>query len=993
MKPLKLTMVAFGPYAQRVELDFANGLRDNIFVITGNTGAGKTTIFDAICYALYGATSDNNGRQALELRSHFANEQSDKTYVEFEFEIHGQAYRVRRTPPQMRKKTRGEGFTEEKHTVEFKKLAEDSVSITRVEDVERELNSLLGLTLDQFKRIVMLPQGAFREFLQDKSSEKTLLLRRLFDTSFYDYLTELLGSKSKVLSENVKELATKMYTNLTHVICEAESELAGLIVDKAHIPEIVSNLLNLVVELEHSYQEELKQIKLAIVQLTELEKHVDKAREQQLLIEERGRLELRLAELNAQSEQITVMERQLVSAQLAEKNLATESILNISCQELSKLESDLQVAMERLPVLTEQEKNAQLALDGLLEQERNVNELQSKITSLYNYLPKIEQLVEIDKSLRLSKQELVIKEQALKMSDLQEELVNINKQRDGLRNLYKELQNKDKQSGMQQELQSKHELLEQSLQKCEGELSRQRELLLNSAAIILARSLREGEPCPVCGSSEHPKIMNVYGDIPTKAAVDKLERDVTAIKKELNIVGKSMASLQIELGKADAAIAAVTASADIKALIGAEFDLKKIAELGTPLTERADNINKEFFLQGIDFNNLPEKQWLQDRVLALHAHINSEQGRQAILMADVPESYRDTRIISKKLRALEQEQATCKKVMQQLRTAAEQSKLSLNSLTVQIRALQENTSIKQLAVAEWQAKHRAFLQVNFATDDELYKQAKMLIENIPSLQQAVQEHQKALAACNMRLQGLSVLILAEDFDLPALVSALADAREALQNMQEQLGAHKNSLDNNKRILQVVQADLAESGEKIRQHALVSKLFRLANGGGIQRMKLETFVLSTYFDDILAHANVRLQKMTNNQYLLIRRVESAGRGFKGLDIDVDDAHTGKLRSVSTLSGGESFKASLALALGLADVVQANAGGIRLDTMLIDEGFGTLDEESLDVAIDTLMELQEHGRVIGVISHVPALKNRVACKLVVEKGIMGSNAYFE
>lgn len=993
MKPLKLTMVAFGPYAQKVELDFTKGLRDNIFVITGNTGAGKTTVFDAICYALYGATSDNNGRQALELRSHFASEQTEKTYVEFEFAIHGQAYRVKRMPPQLRKKTRGEGFTEEKHAVEFKKLDADSVSITRVEDVERELNSLLGLTLEQFKRIVMLPQGAFREFLQDKSSDKTLLLRRLFDTSFYDSLTELLGSKAKALSESVKELETKMYTNLTHVACDAESELAELITNKGYIPDIINQLVMLVTELESRYQAQLKAIQTASEQLADTEKSVNRAREQQMFIEERARLEVRLNELNAHSEQIKLAEHNLNYAQLAEKNLSTEAVLNSSVQELEQLQAALQNLLVQLPTLNACDQKARLEVHKLDSLDKQVNELQTQITALQGYLPKVQQLNDLEKSLHLTQQELVNKEQALQMSDKKERLDNINKQRDQLRLLYKELQNKERQLVFQTELQQQHSLLEQNWQVADKELSSQRELLLNSAAITLAKTLKAGHPCPVCGSLEHPQIMDLRGDIPTKSAVDKLDRETRTIKKELDAVSKNIAESQLEIARLDAAIAAVTAREDISSMVDGALDMNNVGHLGVDLKGEAEDILKDFSKQGINPDSLPDKKMLQDNILALQARLNSEQGQKAVLIADVPEGYRDALLINSELQNLQQKQAAIRQEMQKIRTAAEESKLALNSINIQITALQDSLQTKEHAVAEWRTKHEEFLQIHFAASRDAYLQAKSYISAIAALQRQVQDHQKALDACNLRLYELKNLILPEEFDVLSLERNLADSREALQAMQEKISGLKYSLDNNKRILHLLQADFAESGERIRQHAVISKLFRLSNGGAAHRMKLETFVLSTYFDDILAHANIRLQKMTNNQYLLVRRTENSGRGFKGLEIDVDDAHTGKLRSVSTLSGGESFKASLALALGLADVVQANAGGIQLDTMLIDEGFGTLDEESLDVAIDTLMELQAHGRIIGVISHVAALKNRIACKLVVEKGVEGSTAWFE
>lgn len=994
MRPLKLTMVAFGPYAQRVELDFTTGLRDNIFVITGNTGAGKTTIFDAICYALYGATSDNNGRAALELRSHFASEQIEKTYVEFEFAIREQAYRVKRMPPQLRKKLKGEGFTEEKHSVEFQKLDGQSVSVTRVEDVERELNALLGLTLEQFKRIVMLPQGAFREFLQDKSSDKTVLLRRLFDTAFYDRLTDLLAEKVQELRELVKSLEARMYTNLTHVACEPESELAELITTKGHIPEIIAALEMLVARLDTDFEAELKASKQVSENLLNLEKAVNKAREQQLFIEERGRLELRLQELEQQTAGIEAAEKLYLAAELAEKHIATEEILVKTTQELHQLEQELLGLQDKLPVLTEQAAATQTALADVPALETQLNNNTSRLVVLDSYLQKVKQIESLRNALAKSEQELKTKEQLMSMSAQLVELNTINSQCSSLRELYVAWSNLNKQKQASADHQTKLEALEALVVSAEAELKEKRELLINSAAITLARGLQVGQACPVCGSTEHPLPAAASGEIPSKAELEQLDRVLSEHKRSLDLMTKRNNQLHQELVKTESAIEVLHMREELKVLLAAteQLDLDKIGKLGITLRERADIIKDSFAKQGLAVEQNIDQTELAEVIQRLRETISSAQGQLSVLFADVPTEYRQAAYIQQEQHSVHESLQNLRQTIEQRRSAAEQARTALQNIQVQIVGLQEQFKVKSLGQAEWQSRYRQFLQLDFAGEENAYIQAKANIGRIAELKKQVQEYHKALDAGKLRLAELAALIENGEFDLAAMEHSLADEREALQTMQERLSGLKHSLDNNKRILHSVRADFSESGEQLKQHALVSKLYKLANGGSAQRMKLETFVLSAYFDDILAHANVRLQKMTNNQYLLVRRTESGGRGFKGLEIDVDDAHTGRLRSVSTLSGGESFKASLALALGLADVVQENAGGIQLDTMLIDEGFGTLDEESLDVAIDTLMELQEHGRVIGVISHVPALKNRIACKLVVEKGVEGSYAYF-
>ena len=994
MRPLKLTIVAFGPYAGHVELDFTKGLRDNIFVITGNTGAGKTTIFDAICYALYGATSDNNGRQALELRSHFASEQTEKTYVEFEFAIRGQAYRVKRMPPQMRKKLKGDGFTEEKHAVEFQKLDGESVTVTRVEDVERELGNLLGLSLEQFKRIVMLPQGAFREFLQDKSSDKTVLLRRLFDTAFYDRLTYFLEEEVKALSERVKSLEARIYTNLNHVVREPESELDELIMAKGHIPDINAALERLVDSLSEQFAAGIKSSKQANDKVLELEKGVHKAREQQLFIDERGRLELKLQALNRQSADISAAEQLYTVAELAEKNLATEDVLNSTLQELSKLGQDLVAMQDKQPALAAQAQTAQADLAGVKELEAQLSSATGQLPLLTSYLQKIKQIEQLQTSMVEAEKELKATEQMLSMSAQASELLTIEAQCTGLRELYRVLTHVDKQKTAYEQNQTQQVELEKQVSSAESELVRKRELLISSAYITLARALKDGEACPVCGSLEHPAPAHIDGDIPDKAELYSLDKTLVQLKRAWESSIKQGNALQQDLLRSEGQIAVLTMREDIRQLLTGDeqLELSNVGRLGIMLKERAEEIKTEFAKQGLTVDNVVEPQALSTAVQALRERISAGQGQLSLLLAEVPAEFRVAADVNRQMRSLEQSVQQLKQEIERRRVADEQARMAVQSMQVQIAALQDSIKSKSASKDEWTKRHEGFLQANFDSDVLQYTRAKEQIPAVAALKKQVQEYRKELDSCTARLQELSGLIEQQDFDLPTMESHLADAREALQSLQEQLSGLKHSLDGNKRILHSVKADLAESGEQLKRHALVGKLYKLANGGAAHRMKLETFVLSAYFDDILAHANVRLQKMTNNQYLLVRRTDTGGRGFKGLDIDVDDAHTGRLRSVSTLSGGESFKASLALALGLADVVQENAGGIQLDTMLIDEGFGTLDEESLDVAIDTLMELQEHGRVIGVISHVPALKSRIACKLVVEKGVEGSFAYF-
>lgn len=998
MKPLKLTMTAFGPYAKTTVLDFEHSLKDNIFVISGPTGAGKTTIFDAICYALYGDTSDNNRRSQTELRSHFATEHSERTSVELEFAVHGIRYYIKRMPQQQRKKLRGEGFTEEKHSVEFRKMVDDAVSKTRVEEVNEDIVGLLGLTLAQFKRIVMLPQGAFREFLQDNSSNKTELLRKLFDTDFYDKLTIRLQEKAKKHLERSKELESAIYTNLTHVICDADHELVQLIADRAPLDQIIAGFEALNAQARQSLtagEAELSEQTQTVASMEELVQHL---RERQAKVLERERLTTKLRELTAQNEAIVLMQQRQAAISAAQQNLDKDSLWQETLREMAQIQQALVTEEAAAAQLSTQQRTLNKELSELPQRQRQLQTQLLTLNKLGEYARKLEQIQVKQKNIEQYQQELQQQELWLKVSKVKQQYELVQTQMNLLRELYRITKSIVDYEQQLQTTELQQATLREQLNFQTQDLAHKQEIYIKAAAIGLAKELSPGQPCPVCGASEHPHPAPTDVRIPGKQELSEAAQAIKKLQKELSDTEKLLTRAQRELREQQKLQNESLRQAALQTFIVAAEpaqQLDQIQEMGINLAAKA----KEAAAELAEYNvgpaeKIPDAEQLELRRQELQTAYSTENGQLALLVSEVPTEYQNGSVLRNELE-------TVRSIVEREQSAIENVRLLHSNITVQLTAktsnitnLRHNIELADTKKARLQQERELFLKEHFSDSSEAYEQALSEIPLLAGLNARIKHHAEELLICRTSLEKLPLFEQnSAEPDLETAVNNLIAKRQHLQELNVRLAMLTNGLARNRELLKTVQRDSAVRSELAEQYALLGSLAKMAGGANQSKMKLEAFVLSSYFDEILAKANVRMQKMSDNRYLLMRRQEISGGGYQGLELNVYDTHTCKERSVSTLSGGESFKAALSLALGLADVVQANAGGIRLDTMLIDEGFGTLDEESLDTAIDTLMELQEYGRIIGVISHVTALKNRIAAKLIVHRDVDGSYACFE
>ena len=540
----------------------------------------------------------------------------------------------------------------------------------------------------------------------------------------------------------------------------------------------------------------------------------------------------------------------------------------------------------------------------------------------------------------------------------------------------------------------------------------QAELFINAAAIRLANELKVGQACPVCGSLDHPNPRRSDEKILSKNELDQFRFDVESLENKVRQVQQELTVLQTTQSEEQRSLNELVQTLQGRHVVSSDFRLNQ--EVADQLSEALRKETHELVqliekvhldVQRLE-NEIQRLTQLKLEIEPLEQQIDQKQGvlqeqrdrykaeqrSKKDLEESIPENYRSLEVLNQMMSEVE-----LRKV--ELEQNISSSEADYQRVTTQIAGLKaaiEEVN-QQLAyyIEQFEQSNEAFFEQiqTYFESVERYEEAKQWIELLAQLEQQVQNYYQELHTATKMQEMLQEELKGKDrVDLSVLEEMMAELDRRKAEITKDRATLMANLEQNEMILNSVTKKYQTIQKREQEYAIVGELDSLANGRSGGKMSFETYVLSSYFDEVLAAANARLQKMTSRRYYLLRREEVKGVGRKGLDLDVYDSHTCNNRPVNTLSGGESFKASLALALGLSDTVQQNSGGIQLDTMFIDEGFGTLDSESLDQAIDILMELQDHGRLIGVISHVNELKERIPAKLVVETDGAGSQAYF-
>ena len=1045
MRPHKLTLCAFGPYAAEQVIDFDQLDGRNLFLITGPTGAGKTTVFDAICFALFGRASSME-RDGAALRSHFAAGDAE-TFVELEFSLGDKRYWVRRSPWQLRPKKRGSGLTESEHDAEFRAMAEGSVSISKPAAVDPKIVETLGLTYEQFRQIVMVPQGEFRKLITAGTREREDIFRKIFGTEQFLQIQNKLFDKARLLEQELKSLQGQLEQTVRRIEPADDAELAGFL---ASLPYDVAGILaglGRLLDRDEGRTAGLKgeQERLA-GQLQEKQKELFQAEELQRKLAAREaaaatkmQLESRKTEVEAQRQQAE-RARKAATVRGAEENRqewvarrqdrqrklveATENLEQANKQ-LAAAETALADERQRDPQRAELQAN-QTRLEGLVGKVADLDGRRQRLAELVRQAAVAEAaLVQQQQQMENHKQALLACQGELEQARAASAEAPALQQRrdvaetsqaqiDKLGLALKEL------SGLAERFQASERQLvqaEQLREKAESAFELARSQFLQEQAAFLATRLQPGRPCPVCGSSDHPHPATGADDAPSESELKALEQALKTARAEAEqckrqfdeISGERQkqqltADLLLEALPADLrqAFVPIAAAEKLNWLRQARTTLQtELRELRQQL-QRLEQLKQREQQLATDIdgkNRLTEQLEQQAKQLAetrseLLVAVRAEQELLRRLEAELPQTVRSQSALAE---ALRQNQAE----LQALQTALEQAveaKTSDELKRVQAETAKAAAQISlEEAAAECDRAGEKFLtaltEAGFA-DVADYNGARLEAAELLRLEAAITDYFEQLrSACDNFARIDAELAGAQMVETAPLQQQLAELKLAMDRCGEQAAELYARQKANRENLAQLSGLKQGFDRSAAQYAIASDLSKVARGDNNQRMSFERYILAAYFDEIVAAANLRLAKMTAGRYEM-RRIDEKGKGGGqfGLELEVLDFYTGKYRHVKTLSGGEGFKASLALALGLADVVQAHAGGVAVDTMFVDEGFGTLDPESLQSAINCLIDLQRSGRLVGIISHVPELKDEIGARLEVQTGNGGSAARF-
>lgn len=914
MRPIKLSISAFGPYADVITLDFDKLGNSGLYLITGDTGAGKTTIFDAITYALYGEASGQYRKSDM-FRSKYA-KSSTETYVELIFECHGKRYEIKRVPKYEREKVRGSGVTLQSEKASL--IMPEGQIFTKTTEVTQKVSEILGLNKDQFTRIAMIAQGDFLRLLLATTEERIGIFRQIFHTGNYELL-------QKKINEDFKEIQ-KQCDDLKNSIRQYKDSVRPAIQEEfLSVDELLSFIKEGIRDDEKEKQildDKLKAIGEDILQASQKIKEAKEQREKQSSYEQNSR---KLEQISREQDEIT---------QQYEKAKKEEPAIE-------KLEEKIVALRNQLPqyqVLFENQKKLSEIKEQLKRQEKFIKGLEDK-----------------EKEFRKTLEEN--KTEANKLVSLEKSLEQLNEEEKELKQLKLDLTFLEGDCDDLYEIKQKSECAQQKYRNaydCYGEKREQYQHLekafFDGQAGILAEHLTEGKPCPVCGSISHPSPAQPFFKAPSKEEMDGQKQQVEMLEKEMRTSGQEAAAYVGQLNEK-------AKSARDKA--------KKFLE-----NEFSENI--EEFLK-------KTKEILKERFQILEEKLDDVTGKKNGLLAETEE----IRCKKETISGLEEE-------VFKLQEDLQNARIEMTGLTGEYRNLDEKVG-EVRKFLEFDSKLQAEKELqNYINQKEQFKNE---IEKCSKLLQEKNSEKHALeGSLKVLLEQLEQTPMIDDIAEKGKLDGAKETEREQKKIRDEVFVR---ISNNEMMYDRIRKANTQLVTKEKRYGMLKALNDTANGRQNEKGKimLETYVQMTYFERILHKANLRLEVMTDGQYTLIRKKEAENnRSQSGLDLEVIDHYNGTERSVKTLSGGEAFKASLALALGMADEIQESSGGVRLDTMFVDEGFGSLDEESLNQALQVLMSLGEGNRLVGIISHVGEMKNRIDRQIIVKKEREGGSRAF-
>lgn len=1076
MRPTELTVSAFGPYPGCETIDLAKLGQSGIYLICGSTGAGKTTIFDAISFALFGESSGGS-RESKSLRSDFSLP-STETFVELRFEYRGEGYRIRRSPQYERPKQRGEGLTTSIATVEFERPGKPL--LTRHSDVKSAVEELLGIDQKQFAQIVMIAQGDFRKILSASTTERSAIFRKLFNTGRYERFQYELDAQKRALKSEYLKLKQEVRTIAKNVQVTDEALLEQLTqhleedsLTIAALEEMLSTQQGADGDAADAADLELASAQEALsaaIRKGEQAKGIDASRiaadatnsslealraNQARLRDaldsalfrsgEADELKTRMAAIQAQLGSYRRLDDALKNA--ADAKTALETLLR---KETGIKDSASSLEKERLSIQNRIKDNESAPLDrekakarlqslmaacesvkGRLDRWKRIDhahalqdeasqaaskssiELEGRIASLKAIENRIEHISALSGSLASAPADAEIARARLRSTE------------ESLSQAHGALQTLDALEAEYAQAAACAESSKQDFAAISKECSKAQsdwrmayQLYLDGQAGILAEKLSEGSACPVCGSTDHPHPAKVTHETPTEAELDDLkaiadswvekERDAAASAKSAKTLSESKRrDLDTHIDLTGSREQMLRSIAELQTeLETAKVNLQQKLDLCTQLAHAQKELEN---LSPMKSAALAEVEASTQRHEAAKASLQAATSRLNTLEEHLPESSREAD--EKELSNIEQDIRDCNDAVTMYSARAETLKTDTlliksienrqSALTSQLELIQNSTQEKKAEAAHAETIAGELIKsLPYPSRNDAETAIASMQRTVADIEHHIQDAQQALDTNNSKIVDLAARLETLEAQSQGWTPHLLDDAtreneqasirlECAKATRDEAVSRKNA---NTASMDLLKRSKTAYAKIDRTYGELETLSDIANGkvSGKQRITFEAFIQGMYFDQVVQAANRRLQIMANGRYELQRRQKSSTlKGQSGLDLDVLDNYTGKARDASTLSGGEAFEASLSLALGLSDVVQTQTGGVQLDTMFIDEGFGSLDQDALNRAIRMLTSLSGNGKLIGIISHVEELKSSIDKKIIVTKSQSGSS----
>lgn len=931
MRPIELKMSAFGPFAGLTTLKLDALGTDGLYLITGDTGAGKTTIFDAIIYALYGEASGNI-RTTDMLRSKYANADT-ATFVELTFVFKDKTYIVRRNPEYLRPSKRGEGrFTKESAKAQL--TMPDKEVITGLVSVNNKIIEIIGLNKNQFSQIAMLPQGEFMRLLLADTKQRIEIFREIFDTEPYLLLQDRIKKDANELYRLVSDYKKSMAQYVADVYCDENSEYNQA-------------LINIKNDSQMSIKEILDIIDKIIAQDKSCADEYDKA----IISIDKGidQLNSKLT-IAIQTERI----KDDYKSALTQLNNLTEEYENVYSIYKAECEKD----SERNELSLNIEKSSE-KLESYELLEKYKKDYGKKLDKINNITQDIHEdtnsLNECIKQIDNCKKEAeILKNTELEIEKLNSKISDIIKKKEAVEYLKDVFERKIKAVSQADEAKDRYMSAFAAYEEANNRYLKMEKAFFNEQAGIMAAALAEGEPCPVCGSVTHPVPAVAGDDAPTEMQLKKYKIYVEDKSKECS----------------------------------------ELSSQSGLLSGQAESMNNMFFSSIVNFNT----QWKE----ALDNSSDDETIRVDIiqLLADLGKILDEAMLEKKnadenisKYNNLINMLSVYEKKIEQFKDKINKSKNELAILSTQNENMQ-----KQISQLEKELGNKDIMQAKKLINDmklkkvqldKAYEAAKKQYDeytiNIKTLKNRISDLQKQISHTDKQKTP--------DIDIPMYEKQLEDMKKERLKLREKKNIVDIRIANNEKIYKSIERVNEKSEKSEKHYSWLRTLSDTVNGSlsGKSRIKLETYVQMSFFDRIIMRANTRFMRLTDGQYELKRSDSKDNyKNQTGLELDIIDHYNGTIRSVKSLSGGEAFEASLSMALGMSDEIQSRSGGIQIDTMFIDEGFGSLDDESLSQAVKVLNSLSSSDRLIGIISHVSVLKDRIDKQIVVSKGKTGGSS---